>query len=105
VISSEEASASRLGFAGTHDLVLEREGHLEMWDWKSSVDASVEIQLGGYAELWLENETRLLKKLVSVELHENGTYSREEYDPTMARRIFMAAFTVYGWQRSRGIIK
>lgn len=83
-----------LRYQGTPDYI--EEGTIV--DWKSSVTAAAEPQLGAYALLCPE---KTVKRLYAVELHDGGTYQVHSYKPDRAKRIWLAIYTLYGWQHGR----
>ena len=87
------------GFAGTPDLL---GGDNEIVDWKSgTVDATAEIQLGGYAVL-TNPIAPSRRRLFAVELHEDGTFTIFRYEERRAYGLFMNVLSVYQWMKIHG---
>ncbi len=90
-----------MGYAGTLDL-LTHEGSLV--DYKSgAADLSVVPQLGGYALLCEQHQLKV-KKCLSIELHEDGTYRMDTLKPWRCIGLFKALFSVYGWMKAEGML-
>lgn len=88
-----------LGFAGTLDLF--SDGLIV--DWKSSIDAGAEMQLGGYS-LLLEPTAAKGRRLAAIELCDDGTYRVHTYHRGDARQLFRSALTLWNWQKRRGLV-
>lgn len=91
-------------FAGTIDGIADT-GLLI--DWKTGpVEAVTELQLGGYGVLvraW--DAFARSRGLCAVELREDGTYRHTVYTDTgRARRLFLAALSLYQWGVAAGVI-
>jgi hypothetical protein len=91
--SVEQFMAHSLGFAGTPDLITQC-GTLA--DWKGTIEACAEIQLGFYSLLCRENKINV-KKLCAVKVQDSGEYKVEFYQQRRAEGLAMACFSMYGW--------
>ena len=76
IVDTEVRMAStRWRFAGTIDAILQdASGMLLVADWKSTLEPSVEPQLGAYCCLHTDNVHIAPSRAVAVECHDNGTY-------------------------------
>jgi hypothetical protein len=84
-------------FAGTPDMF----GDGCLTDWKCSNDPATEIQLGGYCDLLCG----AVRRCRAVELHEDGSYRVEEYQPKRSLGLWRAALSVWQWQEANGYHK
>jgi hypothetical protein len=89
----EQMMAHPFGFAGTPDLITQC-GTLA--DWKGTIEACAEIQLGFYSLLCRENKM-MIRKLCAVKVQDSGEYKVEFYDQRRAEGLAMACFSMYGW--------
>ena len=89
----EQMMGHPFGFAGTPDLITQC-GTLV--DWKGTIDACAEIQLGFYSLLSRENKINV-KKLCAVKVQDSGEYKVEFYNQRRAEGLAMACFSMYGW--------
>jgi hypothetical protein len=86
------------GFAGTPDVTTDA----AIIDWKSgTVDDVTEIQTGGYAVLTSPIAPRR-RRLMAVELHEDGTYKIYQYEERRAYGLFLNVLSVYQWMQKNG---
>lgn len=91
-------------FAGTIDAIGMHGNDQIIIDWKSSIDKRVELQLGGYAALWIEKSAASC----AVELRDDGTYRSHFYKPRQTRLFaqeFLALRSVYGSLESRNLLR
>ncbi len=93
----------RYRFAGTLDLILEGDQGLLLADIKSSIEPTVDLQLGGYSLLWDESTTYLplpkIKRALAIELKEDGNYNLKWVkDLKRSKRIFPSFLTVANWK-------
>jgi hypothetical protein len=84
------------GFAGTPDLIAGG----KLIDWKSSIEPTVEFQLGAYSIL----AALCSGKALAVELSEDGKYKIHAFDVKAAQRLWMNLFSVYGWMNKNGLL-
>ena len=107
IVLEEQLASKRYNFAGTVDAVARIGEYHAIIDWKSSIQPTVDLQLGGYSILLCEN-CRPVRRAVAVELKNDGTFGMRplaESELAKAERIFLATLSVYGWMRKNGIIK
>lgn len=101
----EEAMFSkRFMFAGQTDAVFLENGGLTVLDWKSAMDARVQVQLGAYSCLLREYRQLNMRKGVGVELRADGTYKAEWYPADALRegeQTFLAALTTFNFRRNK----
>ena len=84
-------------FAGTIDRVYEQNGYERVLDLKTNqIPKWAALQIAGYCI------ARRLTAGASVALHDDGTYSWQDYDAATIRKasqVFLAALTVTHWKR------
>lgn len=92
-------------YAGTPDLVGKTsDGKKVLVDFKSSIEPTVEFQLGGYA-LLVSGKRNYFSRAVAVGLKDDGTYKeREIEDIPVAQGLFMSALQIYHWKERNGLI-
>jgi len=86
-------------YAGTVDCIGETQSGRVILDWKGTVDAASELQLGAYAML---PEAGRIARGAAVEVRDDGTYRAHWYsgrELAFAGRTFLAMLTVNQWQK------
>ena len=86
-------------YAGTVDCLGETQSGRVICDWKGTVDAASELQLGAYSMLPAAGR---IARGAAVEVHDDGTYRAHWYsgrELAMAGRTFLAMLTVFHWQQ------
>jgi len=89
----EQAMCHHLGFAGTPDLITQ-DGTLV--DWKATIEACAELQLGFYANACDANKIHV-KKLMAVRCKDDGGYVVKPFDLRRAKGLALACWSMYGW--------
>jgi hypothetical protein len=87
-----------MGYAGMPDFVTDG---AVIVDWKGTVEATAELQLGGYACL-VEVCGIKVKGLYGVQTTEAG-YKFAKYDVRRAKAYWVALYGVYGWMVKNGL--
>lgn len=84
-------------YAGTLDLVAEKNKKITIIDWKTGVpDRAVAIQLTGYALALATMWKKPPMTLATVQLKPDGTYKFKEHE--FIPRVFLAALEVARWK-------
>jgi hypothetical protein len=93
------------GFAGTLDLDVKMNFAGYLIDWKSTLSACVQWQLGAYAIALKETTGEIVRQGFGVELRDDGKYQiGESYDLTRAGREFLAILGTYNAMKREGMI-
>lgn len=92
-------------YAGTLDVVAKMKGLLSLIDVKFSKQlySSVDLQTGGYAKLWEDNNKEKIKKRYCV----RPTEKRAKVDPlteTTDTSVFLSALQMYRWKERKGLL-
>jgi hypothetical protein len=87
-----------MGYAGTPDLIADNG---DIVDWKGTVEATAEIQLGGYACLAESNKIKV-RRLFAIQTTERG-FRFNEYNLRRAKARWIAFHAVYGWMVENGL--
>lgn len=98
--------SEKMQFAGTIDAQLIMSEGYVLTDFKSSIEPSVELQLGGYSLLWGESLGPKPHKALALELKDNGNYSCHWLSKLALRRsecLFKAALSIHGWMQHNKI--
>lgn len=106
----------RYQFAGTLDLAFVLpDSRLAIVDWKGTLDAWVQLQLGAYSIAWAEVD-QMPSVVIGVESRDNGTYKSvwgtrhpkkdgASFDLGHAERTFLAAYTFRNWLVTNKAVK
>lgn len=96
-------------FAGTADFIgTDPENRVVLIDYKSSVEPSVEVQLGLYAKLWDDADTRQIHRACALETRSDATYKAHWFTHRQIRNagnIGLAMLTVHHWKERSGLNK
>lgn len=91
-------------YCGQPDRIVKENGVLVLPDIKTvaTLQKAVGLQLTGYKMLWEENNKQKIKKIVAVQLLDNGDYKRVVYKPN--ENVFKSMLTVRGWKKNNNYI-
>jgi hypothetical protein len=103
IVSEVPLAHSALMYAGTLDALLEGQGgHVVLVDFKSSLEAQVELQLGAYMELLRDNNPTMFGRATRALALQLGEYDYKchwiDYT-TRATAHFRNVLSVYNWMR------
>lgn len=108
--SIEKRLASRLyGFAGTIDMAASDQADaVSIFDWKSSIEATVILQLSAYCLLWKENYGLEMKNACAVRCDDKGKYHCKWFSKRELRdgaNVFLAFLTTHSWKAKHNLNK
>lgn len=85
-------------YAGTLDVLGERNGKRIMLDWKTGDPGlACGLQLAAYVAARTEMTGEVIRERLGIWLHEDSTYDVRAYTDRNDLNYFLAARTVYGW--------